>query len=852
MGFKRTVFTALMLMLSVYASSSYSETKKEEPKKYTVEGMEWKQIGPGLGGRSNWLTVDPNDDKVLYYSPVAGGIYKTEDRGRSWKRMAVDILYKNRCLYTYLTTVAPSNSDIIYMAGTARYSDFGLMKRFNAKKEVEKGLVLSYGNQSHGLFKSADGGRNWEMITGPLSVLGAIAVDPEDEKSLWAAGPGFGPHEVTYSPARNKLGDGIVSRSFNGGRTWQHSYAGCVNNEDGAKKKIAYGSILVDPSSTVKRRTLFLSSNQGVFKSTDNGATWGEITNNLPHSKTEKLALYSNKKKNKTIVFATLDKTENKNGGVFRTGDSGAVWEDISGNLDTSMGYSQIKCNPENPDVIYVARKMPGRGLFKTEDGGRNWRQINSGSEPSDKDPDVWNSTGVDADLVEGDIVVSEKNPERIFYADSSSAIYMSGNAGKNWEQIYTEKIDSNKFSSRGIETTTVTQIIPSDMSEEKLYMVEPSSGLLMTSDGGKSWSNLTFEINKTCGPVSGKACGAYCLTTVGKKSNLLYAAIKGWDENSKNGLFCISSDGGDTWTKPENPEGASQGEVPDFANGTNEEDSANRTIFSIAILQSGRILITKRTGLYYSDTRGNTWTRVETGIPIDNEYMFYKLYTSAKSPDRVYAICSIITMKDGIPSADVTVGEKVKNMLGGLYVSEDKGLTWSVLSENLDWINPVCLSFNEAETEMYMGLKAWAENVNDPDAAKLYAGGLYKSTDGGKHWFEIIKCRNVPGAGADSVLVHPKYQRTIYAAITNMQDKVPFSTILRSVDSGATWDDVAASIAHSNGYECLAVSPIDPALVFAGTKGGGAFAGIDLRIRKIEDKKKGDFFDHIWNFIKK
>jgi hypothetical protein len=151
MGFKKIAFVLLLPLLAVYSLPSYSETKKEEVKKYVVEGMEWKQIGPGLGGRSNWLTVDPNNDKVLYYSPVSGGLYKTADRGKSWQRLAVDILYKHRCLATYLTTVAPANSDIVYTAGTSRYSDFGLVKSFNSKKEVEKPLVASYGNQSHGL-----------------------------------------------------------------------------------------------------------------------------------------------------------------------------------------------------------------------------------------------------------------------------------------------------------------------------------------------------------------------------------------------------------------------------------------------------------------------------------------------------------------------------------------------------------------------------------------------------------------------------------------------------------------------------------------------------------------------------
>lgn len=852
MGFKGIAFVLSLFCLFVYSPPSYSETKKDDAKKYIVEGMEWKQIGPGLGGRSNWLAVDPNNDKVLYYSPVSGGIYKTDDRGKSWQRLAVDILYKNRCLSTYLTTVAPSNSDVVYMAGTARYSDFGLVKTFNSKKEVEKNLVSSYGNRSNGLFKSSDGGKKWELITGPLSVLGAIAIDPDDEKIVWTAGPGFSPLEVTYAPARNKLGDGVVSRTFNGGKTWQHAYAGCTNSEDGAKNKIAFGSIVVAPSSTIKKRTLFLSSNQGVFKSTDNGANWADTTSNLPHSKTEKLDLYNDKDKAKSIVFVTLDKTENKSGGVFKTTDNGATWEDISGNLDKNIGYCQIKCDHENPEVLYVARKLPGSGLFKTEDGGKSWKQINfSSGKECNKDMDVWN-TGVDGNLLEGDIVISRRNSDRLFYADSASAIYMSRNAGKSWEQIYTTKVDKNKFQSRGIESATITQIIPSDTNIEKIYMLEPDFGLLMSSDSGDSWTNLTSEINKTCGPGSNTACGIYSMTGIGRKSGLLYASLQGWDNSSKNGLFCISTDDGNSWNKPESPEGASQGEIPDFAAGTSEENFANRAIFSIAVLQNGRILITKRTGLYYSDNRGNTWNKVETGIPMDNEYMFYKLYPSTKNPERVYAVCSIVTMKNGVPSTDAAVGEKVKNMFGGLYVSDDRGITWSILSENLDWINPVCLAFNENETDMYMGLKSWADGVNNSETATLYNGGLYKSTDGGKKWFEVVKCRNVPGAGIDSIVVNPKYQKTVYAAITNMYGTVPYSSIFRSIDSGITWEDVAAQAGFSNGYECLAVSPIDPSLIFAGTKGGGAFMGTDLRIKRIEDKKRGDIFDHIWNFIKK
>ena len=806
-----------------------------------VPGVDWKLIGPGMGGNSFWLTVDPNNDQVLYYSPDVGGLYKSVDGGKIWRKIAADFLHDNRGSVTCLTTVAPSNSNIVYSAGPLRYCDYKGGVRFNMDKAEEKVLAEKYGTVECGLFKSGDAGETWVPIQGPVPRLGAVTVDPEDENTVWAAGPGFSTWSVTYSPTYSGLGEGVVSRTSDGGKSWRHAYAGCRNKEEGAARKVAFGAIVVDPSSPKGNRTLYISGTQGVCKSVDGGATWAEKNNGLPHVKAEQMALFHDEKGKRVTLYVSLSKDGEKAGGVFKSDDGGETWENASGKLDPAFGYRKVTADPRKKDVLYVAQIHPGKGIFKTTDGGKNWQRITYawGSERN-KEMDLWNLSDGYGDRLESEIAISKQNPDRIYYADGACSMYKTENGGKSWTQMYTNKIGEKRFQTRGMDNTFIMGIAASPKDPKKIYMAEHDFGMLSSFDGGVSWENAAATgVNKACVLEQPRGCGTYSVAVDPGNPDFVCAGIKGWANESDNGLFCVSKDGGRTWGKPDNPAGAQQGELPSFVTDVKQKQYYNRCIYSIAILESGRILITKRTGLFYSDDRGSSWKKAETGLAVDSDYMLYRVYPSKKVVGRVFAVCSLFPQgQAGIPQLGNKTDDRVGSMCGGLYVSDDAGVHWRKLNENLEWANPVDFACAGDERVMYLGLKTWVDGLKNKDTAQLYPGGLYKSVDGGKTWQEIIKCRNRLEAGCVAVAVNYKYPSVVYAIVKDALDREPLCAIYRSVDGGAKWRDVSGLASHYN-YHCLIVSPTDPAVIYTGTSGSGAYQGVDQYVEKLVQECK-------------
>jgi hypothetical protein len=136
----------------------------------------WQPMGCGMGGNTYWLTIDPSDDKTVYWSPDMGGLFKTSDGGKHWKSIGAEFLHSHRGNDTSLVTVAPSESDVVYAYSQLRIGDL----------PANSSLAKKYGSGRHlGLIQSQDGGETWRAIKEPAHRLGAIAVDPNDANTVW-------------------------------------------------------------------------------------------------------------------------------------------------------------------------------------------------------------------------------------------------------------------------------------------------------------------------------------------------------------------------------------------------------------------------------------------------------------------------------------------------------------------------------------------------------------------------------------------------------------------------------------------------------------------------------------------
>ena len=357
--------------------------------------MKWRMIGPFRGGKVNAVAGVPGNPAVYYFGADGGGVWKTTDGGTVWK----PIFDKESSAPVGALAVAPSNPNIIYV-GTGVNSVH---------------TDISYGN---GVYKSMDAGGTWQHL-GLVETrhIGRILVDPHNPDIVLVAALGhtFGPHQERG-----------VYRSTDGGRSWKKvlykdNVTGAVDLcfEPG-NPRVVYATLWHGIRKPGQRGTSY-GSGSGLYKSTDEGVTWTQITGNgLPSGDWGRsgVAVAPNTKGQR--VYFILEAKE-KNGGLFRSDDAGASWKKATDDPRiTGFWYmSEIFVDPKNPDVVYV----PSQNLYRSMDGGHNFTAI-KGAPGGDDYHTMW--------------IDPTTNSSRIMLGVDQGAT-ISLNGGESWSTWYNQ-----------------------------------------------------------------------------------------------------------------------------------------------------------------------------------------------------------------------------------------------------------------------------------------------------------------------------------------------------------------------------------------------------------------------------
>ena len=308
--------------------------------------LEWREIGPFRGGRVTAVAGHADQPLTFYFGGTGGGVWKTTDGGLTW----VPISDKDfRAGSIGAIEVAPSDANVIYV-GTGESPIRG---------------NVSPGN---GMYKSTDAGKTWTHIgLANAGQIGAIRVHPTNADLVYVAvlGHAFGPN-----PERG------VFRSKDGGRTWdkilfRSDSAGAVDLAmDPINPRILYAAMW-----QARRGPWYMSSGgpgSGLFKSTDGGDTWREITRNegMPKGVVGKIGVTVSANHDRVWAIVEAD-----SGGVFRSEDGGETWRrtnDERNLRQRAWYYSHIHADPKNPDMVYVLNT----GAYRSVDGGRTFTQL--------------------------------------------------------------------------------------------------------------------------------------------------------------------------------------------------------------------------------------------------------------------------------------------------------------------------------------------------------------------------------------------------------------------------------------------------------------------------------------------
>ncbi len=358
--------------------------------------MHWRMIGPFRGGRTVAISGVRQQPNLFYMAPNNGGVWRTTDSGRTW----TPIFDGQPTQSIGSLAVAPSDPNVIYVG-----SGEGLQRP-----------DLSVGD---GMYKSTDAGRTWTHLgLREGQQISSIAVDHTNPDRLFVAvlGHPYGPNEERG-----------VYRSLDGGKSFQK-----VLYKDENTGAI---QVLFDPNNA---NTIFADlwsarqapweiggsfngKGSGLFRSTDGGDTWQQITGGLPDvSQGLGRIGFAIAPGDSNRMYAMVDAKE-EFGGVYRSDDAGSHWRRVN-HEERVWGrggdFAWVEVDPRNPDKIYVANTS----TYRSSDGGTSFTAI-KGAPGGDDYHSIW---------------INPDNPEIILLGVDQGAT-ISVNGGQTWSSWYNQ-----------------------------------------------------------------------------------------------------------------------------------------------------------------------------------------------------------------------------------------------------------------------------------------------------------------------------------------------------------------------------------------------------------------------------
>ena len=316
------------------------------PELQALGGLTFRNIGPtNQAGRVSVITGVPGDPFTFYVSGANGGVWKTTNGATTWTPLFDD--------QTFLSigdiALAPSNPGIIYV-GTGEGNP-----RNNA----------SFGN---GVYRSNDGGTTWTHIgLEDSDRIARIRIDNTNPDIAYACAMG---HEWGPNEQRG------VFKTTDGGRNWQRvlfkdTQTGCSDIDvNPTNSNEIYAGMY-----TYLRKAWHLRSGGGetaLYKSMDGGATWKKLTNGIP-AMLDRIGVAVSRS-NPDIVYM-ISETLNYQGELWRSDDAGASWRVVNKDPQLSFRpfyYADIRIDPRDPNRIFAL----GGNLWMSEDGGRNFASL--------------------------------------------------------------------------------------------------------------------------------------------------------------------------------------------------------------------------------------------------------------------------------------------------------------------------------------------------------------------------------------------------------------------------------------------------------------------------------------------
>ena len=368
----------------------------------TYQELRWRMIGPFRGGRARAVAGVPSQPNVFYIGQVNGGVWRSNDYGRTW----MPIFDQQPTQSIGAIAVAPSDPNIIYVG-----SGEGLHRP-----------DLSVGD---GIYRSSDAGKTWTHLgLRGAQQIPALAIDPRDPNRLFAAVLGH-----PYGPSAER---GIF-RSTDGGVTWKkvlykdENTGGSDIALDPSNPDVVYACLWEAREGPWEDGNQFNGTGGGLFKSTDGGNTWKQLSNGLPKGVVQvNVAIAPSQPSRIYVTLGTTQPGAYASGaglGFYRSDDAGESWYRVTDDPRPAMrigggDLAIARVDPKNPDVVYST----GIVTVRSTDGGKTWTSIR-GAPGGDDYQNLW---------------INPNDPNIILLVSDQGAI-VTVNGGQTWSSWYNQ-----------------------------------------------------------------------------------------------------------------------------------------------------------------------------------------------------------------------------------------------------------------------------------------------------------------------------------------------------------------------------------------------------------------------------